>query len=61
VEDAGLQAPPPYRPDPGKPVYEIQVGARVAQVGERDLVGPLRDLVDAVLEEGRETGRSEPS
>jgi hypothetical protein len=52
AEDASLDYPPPYRPDPGQPVYEIQIGARVAQVGERDLVGPLRELVTAVMADG---------
>jgi hypothetical protein len=49
---AHLEVPPPYRPEPGQPVYEICVGGRVAHVGEGDLAGPLRELVRAVLAEG---------
>jgi hypothetical protein len=33
-------------------VYEIRVGGRVAHIGEGDLLGPLRELVTAVLAEG---------
>jgi hypothetical protein len=42
---------PPYRPEPGQPVYEVRVGEHVVQVAERDLAGPLRELVTAVLAE----------
>ena len=49
---ARLDLPPPYRPHPGEPVYEISAGERVAQVAEGDLVGPLRELVRAVLADG---------
>lgn len=52
VAEAKLSEPPPYRPEPGEPVYEVQAGARVAQVAERDLTGPLRELVTSVLAEG---------
>ena len=48
---AHLEVPPPYRPEPGQAVYEIRVGGRVAQVGEGELSGPLRELVTAVLAE----------
>jgi hypothetical protein len=44
--------PPPYRPDPGQPVYQISAGGHAAQVAEKDLAGPLRELVSAVLSEG---------
>ena len=49
---AHLEVPPPYRPEPGQPVYEVRAGGRVAQVSEGDLAGPLRELVTAVLAEG---------
>jgi hypothetical protein len=52
AEQARLDLPPPYRPHPGEPVYEISAGERVAQVAEGDLVGPLRELVRAVLAGG---------
>jgi hypothetical protein len=51
---ANLDLPPPYRPDPGRPVYQVSAGDRSIQVAERGLVGPLRDLVAAVLAEGAE-------
>ncbi|HYZ55501.1 MAG TPA: hypothetical protein VE733_18630 [Streptosporangiaceae bacterium] len=49
VEQASLEVPPPYRPEPGQPVYEIRAGDQVAQIAEGDMVGPLRELVRAVL------------
>jgi hypothetical protein len=52
ADQARLDLPPPYRPHPGEPVYEISAGDRVAQVAEGDLVGPLRELVRAVLTDG---------
>ena len=54
AEQARLDLPPPYRPHPGEPVYEIAAGERVAQVAEGDLVGPLRELVRAVLADRRD-------
>lgn len=56
VERANLGLPPPYHPDPGRPVYQISTGEYSIEVAERSLVGPLRDLVTAVLEEGGEGG-----
>lgn len=53
---AQLEVPPPYRPEPGRPVYEIRAGEHVAQVAEQDLTGPLRELVTAVLAEGGDGG-----
>jgi hypothetical protein len=52
AEQARLDLPPPYRPHPGEPVYEIAADERVAQVAEGDLIGPLRELVRAVLTDG---------
>ena len=40
---------PPYRAVPGGAVYHIRVDDQVALVAERDLSGPLYDLVTAVL------------
>lgn len=48
--------PPPYRPEPGQPVYEVRVGGRIAHVAEGDLAGPLRELVTAVLAQGGARG-----
>jgi hypothetical protein len=53
---AHLEVPPRYRPEPGQPVYEIRAGAHVALVAEPDLVGPLRELVMAVVAEGWDGG-----
>jgi hypothetical protein len=53
---AHLEVPPPYRPVPGQPVYEIRAGGLVAHVAERDLAGPLRELVTAVIAEGWDGG-----
>jgi hypothetical protein len=52
AEQSALSVPPPYRPDPGQPVYEISADDHMAQVAEKDLAGPLRALVTAVLAEG---------
>ncbi len=49
---AHLEVPPPYRAVPGQPVYAVRAGGHVALVAERDLAGPLRELVTAVLAEG---------
>jgi hypothetical protein len=54
TEDASLAYPPPYRAVPGESVYHIRAGKHSAQVGERDLAGPLQELVRAVLAEGTE-------
>jgi hypothetical protein len=55
VDRANLGLPPPYDPDPGRPVYQVSDGEHSIQVAERGLVGPLRDLVAAVLAEGSDT------
>jgi hypothetical protein len=49
---AHLEVPPPYRPEPGQPVYEVRAGEHVAVVAEQDLAGPLRELLTAVIAEG---------
>jgi hypothetical protein len=47
-----LADPPPYRAVPGGAVCQIQVDDQVVMVAERDLAGPLLDLVAAVLDQG---------
>jgi len=49
---AGGLAEPPYRPEPGQPVYQISAGGHAAQVAEKELAGPLHELAGAVLSEG---------
>ena len=39
-------------PRPGEPVYHIQADGHAVDVAERDLQGPLRELVIAVLAGG---------
>ncbi len=51
IGQADLGVPPPYRPRPGEVVYHIRAGELAVQVAERDLTGPLRELVAAVLAE----------
>ena len=50
---ACLEVPPPYHPEPGEPVYQVCAGDQMAQIAESDLRGWLRELVTAVLAEGR--------
>jgi hypothetical protein len=54
IEQASLGVPPPYRPFPGEAVYHIRAGALEAQVAERALTGPLRELVMVVVAEGED-------
>jgi hypothetical protein len=50
-----LAALPPYRPVPGCRLYQVSVdGGRQVLVAERDLRGPLLDLVTAVLAIGEQ-------
>ena len=49
---AALGFPPPYRPEPGRPVYHVHSGDILFLVSESNLVGPLRELVAAVLTSG---------
>jgi hypothetical protein len=44
-----LAAQQAYRPVPGTAVYHLCVGGGIIEVGEYDLLGPLRDLVVVVL------------
>jgi hypothetical protein len=52
ADQAHLDVPPPYRPHPGEPVYEIVVDGTAYQIADGDLLGPLRELARAVLTEG---------
>jgi hypothetical protein len=54
AEQAAPSVPTAYRPRPGESVYHIQAGGHVVDVAERDLQGPLRELVIAVLVEGED-------
>ena len=47
-----LASLPPYRAVPGGAVCHLRVDDQVALVAERDLSGPLYDLVTAVLAVG---------
>jgi hypothetical protein len=49
VDAVDLDAVPRPERSPDQFVYEIEVDGRTAVVGERELTGPLRDLVDRVL------------
>ena len=53
IERAALDLPPPYRPVPGRPVYQIRAGDTIVFVAERELVGPLQALVMIALAPGR--------
>jgi hypothetical protein len=53
IERAALGLPPPYRPVAGRPVYQIRAGESMVFVAERELVGPLRELVMTALTPGR--------
>ena len=52
INDVSLDEVPSPRPQPDRYVYDIQIGERSAQVGEADLQGPLRELVDHVMTHG---------
>ncbi len=52
VQQAALDYPPAYRPAAGRAVYHVRVDERAVLVAEDDLIGPLRELVAAVLAEG---------
>ena len=52
VEQADLEAPRPYRPEPGEALYGVGADGLQVQAAEHDLDWPLRELVIAVLAEG---------
>ncbi|GAA4492136.1 hypothetical protein GCM10023191_027580 [Actinoallomurus oryzae] len=52
IDNVSLDEIPQHRPQPDRYVYEIQIGDHSAQVGEADLHGPLRELVDHVMTHG---------
>jgi hypothetical protein len=53
IDDVRLDEVPEPTGQPDRFVYDIQIGDRSAQVGESDLQGPLRALVDHVMTHGR--------
>jgi hypothetical protein len=57
-----LDAPPPYRPVPGSPIYHVSLDdGRQVLVAEHDLGGALLDLVTAVLAMGEQVEHARPS
>lgn len=44
--------PPAYQPSPGRPVFVIDVDDQEVMVAEKDVTGPLGQLVTTVLTEG---------
>jgi len=52
IERAALDVPPPYRPVAGSRIYEIRADDKTVWVAERELAGPLRDLVMVALVAG---------
>jgi hypothetical protein len=49
IERAALDRPPPYRPVPGGRVYHVHADDKIVLVAERELTGPLRELVMTTL------------
>lgn len=49
IERAALGLPPPYRPVAGRSVYQIRAGESMVFVAERELAGPLRELVMPIM------------
>lgn len=52
INDVRLDELPEPKGEPDRFVYKIQIGDRSAQIGESDLHGPLRELVDHVMTHG---------
>jgi hypothetical protein len=66
VQRAALDFPPPYQPEPGRSIYLICIGGPTVVVGDANLLGPLRDLVEAVLASasgmhGRHEAQAQPN
>lgn len=53
AECVDLASLPPPRPQPDRYVYEIEIDGQTAEVGEADLTGPLRELVEKAMEAAR--------
>ena len=49
IDDVRLDEVPEPKGEPDRFVYDIEIGDRSAKVGESDLHGPLRALVDRVM------------
>jgi hypothetical protein len=47
----GLAGLPASRPRPDRFVYTIEIDGQVARIGEADMTGALRELVDMVMEQ----------
>ena len=52
LAERAIGDPPVYQPAPGRPVYAIRVDDQEVMVAEKDVSGPLGQLVTAVLTEG---------
>jgi hypothetical protein len=52
IDDVHLDEVPTPTGAPDRFVYDIEIGDHSAQVGEADLHGPLRALVDHVMTHG---------
>jgi hypothetical protein len=52
LAERAIGDPPVYQPSPGRPVFAIHVDDREVMVAEKDVTGPLGQLVTAVLTEG---------
>jgi hypothetical protein len=52
IQQASLGVPPPYRPFRPRLCTNVRAGELEVQVVERDLTGPLRELITAVLADG---------
>jgi len=52
---------PPYRPEAGRPIYQISVDDKTVWVAGRDLAGPLRELVVMTVLSDRPCTASKPS
>jgi hypothetical protein len=52
LKDVRLDDVPEPKGEPDRFVYDIEIGDRSAQVGESDLHGSLRELVDQVMIHG---------
>ncbi|MFL6054194.1 MAG: protealysin inhibitor emfourin [Actinoallomurus sp.] len=53
VDEVDLGEVPKSEPAADRFVYDVEVGDHCVPVGEADLRGPLRELVDYVLAHGR--------
>lgn len=52
LAERAIGDPPVYQPAPGRPVFVIDVDDQEVMVAEKDVTGPLGQLVTTVLTEG---------